>query len=105
MGVIDEDRLTDRLHPLGGCGVSTFATELTTMRMEQLKSREIAQSGASRGYAANDWKPVHLHRANTKNQRLYNTGSSENLPSRVSCGRFRRFDIYAFYGHNRILPK
>jgi hypothetical protein len=37
------------LHPLGGCGVRAFATELTTMRVEQLKSREIAQSGASRG--------------------------------------------------------
>jgi len=37
------------LHPLGGCGVSTIATELTGMRVEQLKSREIAQSGASRG--------------------------------------------------------
>ena len=40
--------LTVRLHPLGGCVVSTFATELTTMRVEQSKSREIAQSGASR---------------------------------------------------------
>jgi len=43
--------LTIRLHPLGGCTVSTFATELTAMRVEQLKSREIAQSGASRGWA------------------------------------------------------
>ncbi len=40
------------LHPLGGCGVRAFATESTTMRVEQSKSREIAQSGASRCWAA-----------------------------------------------------
>ena len=33
------------LHPLGGCGVSTSIIELTQMRVETSKSREIAQVG------------------------------------------------------------
>jgi hypothetical protein len=39
------DWLTVRLHPPGGCGVSTSARKLPTMRVEQLKSREISPVG------------------------------------------------------------
>ena len=35
-----------KIHPLGGCGVSTVASQPPEMRVEQLEWRKIAQSGA-----------------------------------------------------------
>ena len=40
-------RANEKAHALGGCGVSTFAKQPTTMRVELLKSAPIAKSRAA----------------------------------------------------------
>ncbi|RLI52481.1 MAG: hypothetical protein DRP09_17845 [Candidatus Thorarchaeota archaeon] len=43
--------LTVAVQPLGGCVVRAFAKKLTAMRAETLKSRELAKSAATAGWA------------------------------------------------------
>ena len=47
-GILDGTHLAARLHPLGGCGVSTSASQLTPTRVRNFKSAPISQVGCNR---------------------------------------------------------